>query len=118
MDTSKLPLSPGKRAGDFVYVSGQLGFDENGSIVSADIADQARQTLKNIEKVLQAHGAKLRDVVKMNIWLTSKSDFPEFNAVYSGHFEPGQFPTRSTVVSELLIDGAKIEIDAVAYLGR
>ena len=82
------------------------------------IAAQVRQALKNMEKVLGTHGAQLRDVVKMNAWLTSKDDFSEYNAAYSEYFEPGQFPTRTTVVSELLVDGARIEIEAVAYLGE
>lgn len=118
MDIAKLPLSPGKKAGDFVYVSGQLGFGEDGSIVDGGVAEQARQALRNIERILDSHGAQLGDVIKMNIWLTAKSDFLEFNAAYSEHFKPGQFPARSTVVSDLLIEGAKVEIDAIAYLGQ
>ncbi len=117
LDTSRLPLSPGMKAGDFVFVSGQLGFDSTGKLVGDDIGAQTRQAMVNVQQVLASHGVAFADVVKVSIWLTEKSDFAAFNSVYSSFFEPGSFPARSTVVSELLIDGARVEIDVVAYTG-
>ena len=118
MDTSKLPLSPGKQAGDFVFVSGQLGLDATGQVCDPTIEGQTRQAMRSIENVLAQHDLALRDVVKINIWLTDKGDFPAFNAVYSSFFDAGGFPARSTVISELLIEGARVEIDAIALCGR
>tara|TARA_B100000035_G_scaffold292638_1_gene281442 strand:- start:360 stop:692 length:333 start_codon:yes stop_codon:yes gene_type:complete len=105
-------------AGGFVFVSGQLGFGADGQLVGDGISAQAHQTLENIKLVLSDNGARLSDVVKVNIWLTTKSDFIEFNKVYASYFADGKFPSRSTVLSQLLIDGARVEIDAVAYVGQ
>lgn len=108
-----LPFSPAMRAGDFVYVSGQIAYDETGELVAGGIAAQTRQTLANLRKILEAAGCTLDDVVKTNVWLNDARDFWSFNRVYASHF-PHLPPARSTVQSPLMVD-AKIEIDCVAY---
>jgi reactive intermediate/imine deaminase len=108
-----LPFSKAVRAGDFVYVSGQVAFDANGKIVNGGIDDQTRQTLLNIEAVLKLAGCTLEDVVKINVWLDDTRDFGQFNAIYAEFF-PKDPPARSTVESRLMLD-AKIEIDCIAY---
>jgi reactive intermediate/imine deaminase len=108
-----LPFSPAIRAGDFVYVSGQVAHDENGELVDGGIIKQTRQTIENLRRILEKAGCTLDDVIKCNVWLADARDFWSFNKVYASHF-PGVPPARSTVQSPLMID-AKIEIDCVAY---
>ncbi len=108
-----LPFSPAIRAGDFVYVSGQVAYGENGELVDGGIIAQTRQTIDNLRRILAAAGCTLDDVVKCNVWLADARDFWSFNKVYASYF-PGVPPARSTVQSPLMID-AKIEIDCVAY---
>jgi reactive intermediate/imine deaminase len=108
-----LPFSPAIRAGDFVYVSGQVAHDENGELVDGGIVKQTRQTVENLRRILEKAGCTLDDVIKCNVWLADARDFWSFNKVYASSF-PGVPPARSTVQSPLMID-AKIEIDCVAY---
>lgn len=108
-----LPFSPAIRAGDFVYVSGQVAYDESGELVSGGIIAQTRQTIGNLRRILEQAGCSLDDVVKCNVWLADARDFWSFNKIYASYF-PGVPPARSTVQSPLMID-AKIEIDCVAY---
>ena len=108
-----LPFSPAVRAGDFVFVSGQVAFDADMRIVAGGIEAQTRQVVNNIANILSRNGCSLADVVKCTVWLDDARDFHAFNKVYAEQF-PGQKPARSTVESRLVID-AKIEIEAVAY---
>jgi reactive intermediate/imine deaminase len=108
-----LPFSPAIRAGDFVYVSGQVAHDQNGEVVGTTIVAQTRQTMENLRRVLAQAGCTLDDVIKCNVWLADARDFWSFNKVYASYF-PNVPPARSTVQSPLMID-AKIEIDCVAY---
>lgn len=108
-----LPFSPAIRAGDFVYVSGQVAYDAHGELVSGGIVAQTRQTIDNLRRILEQAGCSLDDVIKCNIWLADARDFWSFNKVYAGYFAKIP-PARSTVQSPLMID-AKIEIDCVAY---
>lgn len=111
-----VPLSSVVRAGDFLFVSGQLPFGPNGHLIGVDIVEQTRQVLSNIEAALQPHGAGRGDIVKTTAWLTDRNDFSGFNDAYRAFF-PKEPPARSTVVSALLLD-ARVEIEAVAYLVR
>lgn len=108
-----LPFSKAMRAGDFIFVSGQVPFDENGVLVEGGIEVQTRQTINNIAAVLAEAGCTLDDVVKVNVWLDDARDFGRFNATY-GEFFSKDAPARSTVESKLMID-AKIEMECVAY---
>lgn len=112
-DRQPRPLSPAVRAGDFVYVSGQVPVDAQGHIVDGGIEAQTRQVFANLEAALALAGAALADVCKANVWLEDARDFGAFNRVYMGYF-PGGKPARSTVESRLMIP-AKVEIDVVAY---
>lgn len=108
-----LPFTPAIRAGDFVFVSGQVGFNAENEIVAGGIVAQVRQTIENMRKILAAAGCSLEDVVKVNVWLDDARDFASFNRVYASYFKNVP-PARSTVQSPLTID-AKIEMDCVAY---
>jgi reactive intermediate/imine deaminase len=111
--SGNIPYSRAVRAGDFVYLSGQVGFDENGDVVSGGIAAETRQTMKLIEETLKLADCTLDDVIKTTIWLDDARDFGLFNKTYATFFPNGK-PARSTVESRLMID-AKIEIEVIAY---
>lgn len=107
------PLSPAVRAGDFVFVSGQVPTDDAGQVVVGGIEAQTRQVFKNLESALALAGCSLEDVCKVSVWLDDARDFGSFNRVYMECFGTHR-PARSTVESRLTID-AKVEIDATAY---
>ena len=108
--------SQGWRAGDFVFVTGTGPLDPStGQIVGEDIEGQTEQTIDNIAAVLQADGASLRDVIKVNVHLSDTSLFSRYNAVYSRRFSQ-PYPVRTTVGSDLgHAPGMLIEIDCIAY---
>ncbi len=110
---SHVPLSPAVRAGDFVFVSGQVPVDEDGKVVPGGVAAETRQVLKNIRKCLQMAGCDLSDVVKTTVWLRDRDDFASFNEAYAEFFHANP-PARSTAESRLMIDIA-VEIEAIAY---
>ena len=108
-----LPFSKAVRAGDFVYVSGSVGFDANTKLVTGGIEPETRQVMENIKSVLAEAGCTLDDVVKCGVWLDDPRDFGIFNRVFAEYFGDDP-PARSTVRSELMID-AKVEVDVIAY---
>ncbi len=113
-DAPKLPFSPAIRAGDYIFVSGQVGFvNATGKEVKGTEA-QTRLCLENMKRVLVAAGASLDDVVKVNVFLRNEEDFAKMNEVYQGYF-PGDKPARSTVVAGLALPNMLIEIDCIAY---
>lgn len=105
------------RAGNLVFVSGQLPFSAPGVIVEGNIEDQVSQCLTNIEAALLSEGLTLQHIVKTMVWLTSPDDFPAFNRIYAEFF-PGNPPARATVCSALMVPGALVEIEAFAYDGE
>jgi 2-iminobutanoate/2-iminopropanoate deaminase len=111
--TSHVPLSPAVRAGDFVFVSGQVPVDARGNIVAGGVTEQTRQVLENVKAALALAGATMEEVVKTTVWLEDARDFGAFNQVYASYFtsEP---PARSTAESRLMIP-IKVEIEAIAY---
>jgi 2-iminobutanoate/2-iminopropanoate deaminase len=114
-DGTPLPLSKAVRAGEFVFLSGQLGLDEQGRLADG-ITAQTEHCLRNIRVLLDAAGLDLANVVKATVWLTEVGDFAAFNQVYGRAFSDAP-PVRSTVVSGLVLAGAKVEIEVVAYAG-
>jgi len=112
-DRQARPFSPAVRAGDFIYVSGQVPADANGEIVVGGIEAQTRQVMENLLSVLALAGAGFDDVCKSTVWLQDARDFGAFNRVYMGYFKNGK-PARSTTEARLMVD-AKVEIDMIAY---
>ncbi len=109
------PYSPAVRAGDFIFVSGQVPVDPaTQQVVSGDIRRETRQTLDNVKSVLEGCGATLLDVVKCCVYLADGKDFAGMNEVYAEFFGEAK-PARSTVACRFAIPGIKIEIDAIAY---
>ncbi len=113
IDGRVLTLSRAIRAGDFVFLTGQIPMQEGVPMTTGTIEDQTRAVLEDIKATLALAGCVLEDVVKSMVWLRSRADFPGFNAVYGEYF-PVEPPTRSAVVSDLLVD-ARVEVEVVAY---
>lgn len=111
---SSMPLTPAVRAGDFVFVSGQVPMTETGEILFGSIEAQTRLVMERIKKLLEAAGSSLSDVVKANVFLKDARDFVAFNAVYSSYFEPGKRPTRTCVQNDMVVD-IRVEIEVIAY---
>ncbi len=109
----KLSLSRAVRAGDFVFLTGQVPFKDGQVMTSGSVEDQTRAVLEDIQLTLAEAGCSLGDVVKAMVWLRDRADFPGFNAVYGEYF-PHEPPARSAVVSELLVD-VRVEVEVVAY---
>jgi len=112
-DRQARPFSPAVRAGDFIYVSGQVPANAEGEIVVGGIEAQTRQVMENLKKVLALGGATLDDVCKSTVWLQDARDFGAFNRIYMSYFGDNK-PARSTTEARLMVD-AKVEIDVVAY---
>ncbi len=111
------PYAQAVLAGGFLFLSGQIALDPvTSTLVSGDVAAQTERVLKNLEAILQAAGASLRQVVKTTVFLTDISDFPRMNEVYARFF-PEEPPARSTVECTRLPRDARVEIDALAWLG-
>lgn len=108
-----LSLSRAVRAGDFVYLTGQIPMKDGAVMTDGNIEDQTYAVLGDIHNTLALAGCELSDVVKSMIWLRDRNDFPGFNAVYGEYF-PNEPPARSAIVNELLVD-VRIEIEVIAY---
>ena len=102
------------RAGDFLFVTGQLGVDpRSNALVSGGAVAQTRQVLENLKTVLAGAGTSLDRAVMVRIYLTNFADYPAMNAEYTGHFAPGCLPARTTVGVTALALGAAVEIDLI-----
>jgi len=109
----RLSLSRAVRAGDFVFLTGQVPMQNGAVMTHGSIEDQTRVVLDDITATLALAGCDRNDVVKSMVWLTSRDDFPGFNAIYAEYF-PEQPPARSAIVNDLLVD-VKVEIEVIAY---
>jgi 2-iminobutanoate/2-iminopropanoate deaminase len=106
--------SQGAAAGDFVFVAGQVGFDDNDQLVGPDVASQTRQALARAETVLKAAGAELTDLVQATVFLKDISDFKDFDAAWREVMGDHR-PTRATVEASALIPDILVEIQGIAY---
>lgn len=111
-----LPFSPAVSVGGFVFLSGQMAFGSDNKLVEGDIIVQTKQTLDNIKSLLADIDLGMDAIVKNTIWLTNVEDFPAFNKTYAAYFSENP-PARATVRSDLLLPGALIEIEALAFRG-
>ena len=111
------PYSQAIRAGEFVFLSGQIPLDPaSGRIAGDGIVDQTHQVLKNLGAVLAAAGASYSQVVKTTVYLADMSEFNAMNQVYAEYFG-APAPARATVQAARLPRDVRVEIDAIAYLG-
>ena len=112
----ELTLSKAVRAGDFVFLTGQVPMQDGSPMTSGSIEEQTRACLEDISSTLAESSCELTDVVKSMVWLKSRADFPGFNAVYGEYFPDGP-PARSALVSDFLVD-VRVEIECIAYKVR
>lgn len=113
------PYTPVRRAGNFYYISGQVGIDPATKTASSDVSEQARQVLSNMQAVITEHSLTMDHIIKTTIFLTDIGDFAAVNSVYETFFNTPR-PARSTIqiaaLPKLAGDTALVvEIEAVAY---
>ena len=112
------PYSQAIRAGDFLFLSGQIPLDPGtGQIAPGGIAEQTHQVLKNLGAVLEAGGASYAQGVKTTVYLQDMADFAAMNEIYGTYFS-APAPARATIQAAALPRGVRVEIDVVAYLGQ
>ena len=110
------PYSHAVKSVGLLFCSGQVPLDpQTGKLIEGSIGDQTRRCLENLQVVAAAAGASLEDAVRMGIYVTDMSTFPEVNEAYGAFFGDGP-PARSTVGVASLPLGARVEIDAVIAL--
>lgn len=110
------PYSQAVKAGNMIFCSGQIPIDpETGEFVSADIAEQTEQVLRNLNAVLEAADSSLNNVVKTTVFLVDMNDFGAMNEVYARFFSENK-PARATVQAARLPKDARVEIDCIAVL--
>lgn len=108
------PYSQAIQAGPFVYTSGQLPIDPStGAFPEGGIKAQARQSLLNVQAILEEAGLKMSNVVKTTVFLADMNDFAEMNSVYAEFFQT-PYPARSAVAVKTLPKNALVEIEVVA----
>jgi 2-iminobutanoate/2-iminopropanoate deaminase len=111
-----LPFSSAVRAGDMLYLSGQIGIGADGRL-PAGIEAQTRQVMENIAAVLRSAGRGWDDVVHCTAMLDNMADWPAFNRIYVTYFTPGRLPARSALGADGLALGALIEVECQAWAG-
>ena len=110
------PYSQGVIAGNFLFISGQIAIDpDKNEMISGTIEEQAEQVLKNIGAILNEAGLTYDNVVKTTVYLTDLNDFGKMNEVYARFFKNNP-PARAAIQVSKLPKGAKIEIEAIAFL--
>src|SRR5262245_5702517 len=113
---ARVPLSQAIKAGEWVFASGQLGLDvATGKLVLGGIAAETRQVCENLKAVLEAAGSSLDRVVKVTIYMVDLGELMAMNAVFSEYF-PVDPPARTTFQCVALVGGARIEIEATAFV--
>ena len=111
------PYSQAVKAGDLLFVSGQLPIDPaTGAFAGDDIAAQTRQSLTNVKAILEAAGSSMDKVVKTTVFLSDMNNFGAMNEVYATFFTEGSYPARSAVEVARLPKDALVEIEVTAAL--
>jgi 2-iminobutanoate/2-iminopropanoate deaminase len=112
------PYSQAIVAGGFVFASGQIPLDpQTGEFVAGGVAEQTEQVMRNLRAVMEAAGTSLERVVKTTVFLADMNDFAAMNEVYGRYFSE-QPPARATVEAARLPRDARVEIEAIALVGK
>jgi 2-iminobutanoate/2-iminopropanoate deaminase len=112
------PYSHAVRAGDFLFVTGQLAEDPvTGEIRRGPIVEQTRRVMENLRLVLNHAGTDFNRVVMARLFLTDFRDYEAVNAIFSAYFEPAARPSRTTIGVIALAGQGDVEIDLIAYCG-
>lgn len=116
------PVSPychAVRAGDFLFVTGQLAQDpETGQVVRGSIEDQTRQVMENLKRVLQHANSSFDQVVMARVFITDLRFLPTVNEIYATYFSAGHIPGRTAIGVTGLAGLGDVEIDLIAYCGK
>ncbi|HKU14660.1 MAG TPA: Rid family detoxifying hydrolase [Steroidobacteraceae bacterium] len=116
--TRGFPFSEAVRAGDFLFLSGMIGFDPGtDKVVPGGIKPEARKTLSLVQEALKRNGASLADVVKCTVFLADIAEWPAFNEVYVEFFKK-PFPARSALAASGLARNARVEVECIAYVPK
>ena len=110
-----LPFSEAVRVGTMLYLSGQIGIDSSGKLVSGGITPETQQTMENIKATLERYGSSLEHVIKVTVMLADMSEWGEMNKVYVTYFAK-HLPARSALGASGLAWGARVEIECIAVL--
>jgi 2-iminobutanoate/2-iminopropanoate deaminase len=112
------PYSVGVKTANFIFTAGQAGIiPESGNVIEGGIESETRQTLLNIQHILEEAGSSMDLVVKTTVFLRDMADFTRMNAVYAEFFKADP-PARTTVQVAALPKGVAVEIEAIALPGR
>jgi len=103
------------RAGDYVFIAGQVAMDPETGAVPVGLESQLRMIFENIQRLLESEGGSLKDVVKTTAFLADTSYHWDYDKIYREYFKDG-YPARSTVQAQLMHPDFKVEIEAIAYL--
>lgn len=122
VNTKKAPAAVGAysqaiKADQFVFTSGQLPIDPDTGNFEEDVKAQAHQSMKNVGAIIQEAGGDYSNIVKTTVLLSDIADFAAMNEVYETYFD-GDFPARSCFQAAALPKGAKVEIEAIAYIKK
>jgi 2-iminobutanoate/2-iminopropanoate deaminase len=113
---ARVPLSQAIKAGEWVFASGQLGLDvATGKLAPGGIAAETRQVCENLKSILEAAGSSLDKVVKVTIYMVDLGELMAMNEVFSRYF-PVDPPARTTFQCVALVGGARVEIEAIAFV--
>ena len=105
------------RAGEYLFVTGQLGVDpRTNTLVAGGTVAQTHQVMRNLQAVLAGAGTTLARAVMARIYLTDFADYPAMNAAYASYFAPGKLPARTTVGVTALALGGAVEIDLIVRM--
>ena len=110
------PFSEAVQVGDILYLSGQIGVRDDGTLPEG-IEAQSRQMMSNIAAALKKRGLGWGDVFHCLVMLDHMADWPAFNTVYVPHFPAGKLPARSALGADGLALGAKVEMECKANMG-
>ena len=113
---STMPFSEAVRVGDLLILSGKLGTDSSGKLVTGGVKTETRQTLENIRSALDAYGSSLDQVVKCTVMLADMKEWGEMNEVYRTFFKPERMPARSALGVNGLALAARVEIECLAVV--
>lgn len=116
LDPMRLPFSEAVRVGSMLHVSGAIGIDEHGALVSGGIEPETRQAMNNIRAILERHGSSMDRVIKCTAMLADMDEWAAMNRVYVEFF-PTHLPARSAFGASGLALGSRIEIECLATVG-
>jgi len=111
-----LPFSEAVRAGDMLYLSGEIGLDAGGKLIAGGIKPETKQVMDNIGANLARHGSSFDRVVQCTVALADIADWPAFNEIYRGYFKQ-HFPARMAYATSGLALGARVEVQCNAAVG-